>query len=78
MTWVHLSRRLIQHRAAAPFRGHDRRAGDLGQRPPLPLRRRLVAVGRGDDASYQSPTRSALIVRLMLPQRLQSPSSSIR
>ena len=35
-----------------PFRNHDRRAGDLRQLPPLPLRRRLVAVGRGDDAGH--------------------------
>ena len=36
----------------ASFCGHDRWAGDLGQRPPLPLRRWLVAVGRGDDAGH--------------------------
>ena len=34
------------------FSGHDRRAGDLGQLPPLPLRRRLVAIGPGDDAGH--------------------------
>ena len=34
-------------------RGDDRRAGDLRQLPPLPLWRRLVAVGRGDDAGGQ-------------------------
>ena len=45
-------RLLAKPAAAALFRPYHCRAGDLGQRPPLPLRRRLVAVGRGDDAGH--------------------------
>ena len=48
-----LGRRVFDNRAAAaPFSDYDCRDGDLGQRPPLPLRRRLIAVGHGDDAAH--------------------------
>ena len=53
-----LSRRLSsQVRAAAAFRGDDRRCLER-DRLPLP-RRALVAVGRGDDAGHGTPASSA-------------------
>ena len=59
-------------------RGDDRRAGDLRQLPPLPLWRRLVAVGRGDDAGGQisvplSSTVFAVLAIGPLPRRASTP-----